>query len=378
MTEQLRIGVVGAGLIGQAVHIPTIKRLDQQFAIVAVADPSEKVRSGLAARYPDVNFHADWRSLLDSEALDAVVICSPHATHAVVTLTALDLGLHVFVEKPLAIRLDDIDEIERRATEQNRVVQVGYMKRYDAAYESLLEVVPQDPSRVRMIDVVTYDPWMARPPFAPDNLIVGDDVPDAVRAELARVEREQVEAEVGVDDPPAVKAFSQVYLQALIHDVNLVHGILDHLGIETPLPAITSSHWADGKAAHAIFALPDGARWQCAWLLLDGQHEFRETANLYIDDRIISLQFDAPYLRERPTTLEIRAGGEAGETRQMTTSRFKDPYAAELEHFHDCIANGIMCRTPPAQARTDQHALRAAFLVRQSIGTSTESYTHAP
>lgn len=367
MTEQLRIGVIGAGLIGQAVHIPTLRRLDQTFVLVAVADPSEKVRTGLSARYPEVKFHADWRSMLEAETLDAVLVCSPHATHAEITLAALDLGLHVFVEKPLAITLNDIDQIERRRLEKGLVVQVGYMKRFDAGYESLLDVLPATAEDLRLIDVVTYDPWMARTPFAPSDLIIGDDVPEALRVELAKLEREQVEAEVGVDDPTSVKAFSQVYLQALIHDVNLVHGVLEHLCVDLPLLAITSAHWAAGEGAHAVFALPNGARWQTTWLLLDGQNEFRETASFYLDDRIQRLQFDVPYLRERPTTLVTSEAGDHGRTRQTVEARADDPYAGELRHFHDCITKGISCRTPPTQARIDQQALVAAFLAQGEL-----------
>jgi predicted dehydrogenase len=363
-SKQLRVGVIGAGLISQAVHLPTLRALSELYAIAGVADPSEKVRAGLGGRYPEARFYEDWRRLLEAEELDAVLVCSPHATHAGVTLAALDGGLHAFVEKPLAITTQDIDAIDRLRLEKGLVVQVGYMKRFDPGYEALLDALPDDLSALRLIDVVTYDPWMARPPFTPVDLIAGDDVSDAERAALAKLEQKQVETAVGINDPESVKAFSHVYLQALIHDVNLVHGVLEHFGVAVPVEAVTSGHWANGRAAHVVFRLPGGARWQSSWLLLERQQEFREVSKFYFSDAVYGLSFDAPYLRERPSVLEFSKGAGTGEVRRACVSRVGDAYRAELQHFHACITRGATCRTPPQQARIDSLALQVAFAAR--------------
>jgi predicted dehydrogenase len=363
VSEPLRTGVIGGGLIAQTVHLPTLAALPEHFQCVAIADPSRVVREALAARY-DVHAHEDWRVLLDEEELDAVVVCSPHATHAEITLAALDRGVHVLVEKPLCIGVDDADAICARQVATGRVVQVGYMKRYDVGFASLLQALPADATDLRFIDVVTYDPWMARPPFAPADLIVGRDIPESVLRAAAERERAQVEAAVGRGDPASVKAFSYTFLACLVHDVNLVHGVLERLGVTLPLPAIGAGHWADGRAAEATFRLPDGALWRSAWLLLEGLEEFRETASFYFGNAIHTLRFSAPYLREQPTIHEIVAG-DHGTQRRSRTAKIVDAYRAELEHFHACVVDGAVCRTPPEQARLDLAALREAFLAQR-------------
>ena len=88
--EPLRIGVVGGGLIAQAVHLPRLAADPARFAVVGIADPSPKVIGALAARYAPAHGYLDWRDLLDREELDAVAVCSPHSTHAEVVLAALD------------------------------------------------------------------------------------------------------------------------------------------------------------------------------------------------------------------------------------------------------------------------------------------------
>ena len=73
----------------------------------------------MCARFHIAGEHADWRSLIDAGGLDAVLIASPAGTHVEIVLTALEAGLHVFCEKPLAITLADIDRITR-ARDQRR------------------------------------------------------------------------------------------------------------------------------------------------------------------------------------------------------------------------------------------------------------------
>src|SRR3954452_18030121 len=91
---QLRIGVVGAGFAAQVERLPLLAELADRFVLAGVADPDRARRRTVAARYgiPDFAAHED---LLAARELDAVVVCSPDATHAEVTVDALAAGLHV-------------------------------------------------------------------------------------------------------------------------------------------------------------------------------------------------------------------------------------------------------------------------------------------
>jgi predicted dehydrogenase len=361
-SEILRIGVVGGGLIAQAIHLPRIARLSERFELVAVVDPSKTVREALCARYPSARPYDDARRMLSAEAPDCIVICSPNATHAEVTLAALDAGVNVLVEKPLCIDPADAHRICRRRDETGLVVQVGYMKRFDAGYESLLECLPAGRADVRMIDVVTYDPYLPRAPFvAADRLVVGADIPAQAGDALRASERDQVEAAVGTVSPATVRTFSETYLACLVHDVNLVRGVLGHLGLESPVTPLGSNHWAAGKAADALMRLSNGASWHCAWLLLEGLEEFRESASFYFDDVVHELRFSAPYLAEHATVHRIVSADGARQTSE-SRRRIADSYLAQLEHFHACIVDRSPCRNPPEEATMDIEVLRDLFL----------------
>src|SRR5206468_1988046 len=120
----VRVGVVGAGLVAQAEHLPYLSAMRDRYSIAALAEPSLTVRDALGARYGMAGLHADYHAMLDAGGLDAVVVCSPHGTHAEVVLAALDAGLHVFVEKPMCITVADADEIVAARDRTGSVVQV--------------------------------------------------------------------------------------------------------------------------------------------------------------------------------------------------------------------------------------------------------------
>lgn len=362
MSPVVRVGVVGGGFIAQAVHLPILTTMPDRFTVAAIADPSRRVRDALSARYAPVKSHPDWRELLEQDELDAVVVCTPHATHAAIIRAALDRGLHVFVEKPLCIAVEDADAICEQAAARERVVQVGYMKRFSSAYSSFLEALPASPEGLRLLDVLTYDPWMAREPFVPwSTMTPADDVPADVLAAAAEDERRQVAQAVGRHDPDTVRAYSYTFLACLVHDVNLVHGALDRLGLASGAEPRESAVWADGNAASASLQLPGGAIWRTSWMLLPGLMNFEERVGVYFDDAIHELTFPAPYHGEAPITHRVTLGtGGAHEVRRR--SFVEDPFALELEHFHDCITSGATCRTPAEQGRRDLVVLRDLFL----------------
>ena len=126
----LRVALFGAGLVGQASHALTLSDDRERFDLVAVADPSETVRTAVAARFRIPNAVGTLEEAL-ALGLDAVVIAVPDPAHRPAVLTALAAGVHVFCEKPLAVSVEEVDEI--LAARGDRVVQVGYMKLYDPA-----------------------------------------------------------------------------------------------------------------------------------------------------------------------------------------------------------------------------------------------------
>ncbi len=362
----LRVGVVGGGMIAQAMHLPYLNELQDRFAIAALAEPSRTVRDALRARFTIPDGYDDWRSMLDGSALDAVLIAAPAATHADVTVAALEQGLHVFCEKPLAITLADIDRITAARDRADRVVQVGYMKRHDPAFRRALEEMPDSADRLRYVNILVNDPeWL--PYFLPGDIVRAGDVPADVIDSTRRAESEQVEEAVGRGDPAACFAFSDGYLGSLVHHVNIVNGFLEKMGEPLPARVVDGAWWEGGRGIAGYCVLANGARWDSAWIQLLETREYRESIQLFFDTEIHSLTFPSPWLKMSPTVYE-RQTPDAYANAVHRYRSFEEAFRRELVHFHDCCVNGTACLTPPEQARLDTELLTAMFLAAEERG----------
>jgi predicted dehydrogenase len=128
MTD-LGIGVIGAGRIAQAAHLPALGRADGA-RLVALCDPSAQVVDTLSRRF-DVPGYATPRELLADSAVESVIVAVPDRLHRAVAEEALRAGKHVLIEKPLAGTIDDAEALARTVAETGLHLQVGAMKRYD-------------------------------------------------------------------------------------------------------------------------------------------------------------------------------------------------------------------------------------------------------
>src|SRR5688572_33338021 len=127
--ERLKVGIIGGGAITQVAHLPVLKKL-KVVEVPAICDTDLPKARALADRFGIKDAFDDIEDLLRFEALDAVVICSPNHLHESHILAALSAGLHVLVEKPLAMTAASVQRILRAVEKQGRVVMVGMNHRY--------------------------------------------------------------------------------------------------------------------------------------------------------------------------------------------------------------------------------------------------------
>jgi predicted dehydrogenase len=356
----VRVGVVGGGLVAQAEHLPYLSSLRDRFTLAALAEPSATVREALGARYGISGLHADYRSLLDAGNVDALVVCSPAGTHAEVVLAALDAGLHVFVEKPMCITVVDADAIIGARDRADKIVQVGTMKRYDPAVEAMLEALPGSAADLRYVSVVVNDPE-AEPYFEPGEIVRGSDVPRELIDTTRRQEAEQVEQAVGSGTEEVVRAFSESFLGSLLHDLSVVHGMLERLGEPLPAQVVAGDWWNEGRAVYGALRLQNGTRVDAAWIQLLDTFEYRETIQFMFADEVHTLEFPSPWLKQHPTVYRrSRRDGRVDDVRIVNA--YDESFSRELRHFHSCIVDGTPCRTPPEGARRDIEVLTKMFL----------------
>ncbi|WP_162917174.1 Gfo/Idh/MocA family protein [Dongia deserti] len=358
--KRLRVGLVGAGLVGQAEHAFYLWEERERFEFVALADASASVREAIKQRYGLQHVCADINGLL-TRGLDAVVIAAPDALHPDLAVAALEAGLHVLCEKPLALTLPGCDRIAAARDRSGRVLQVAYMKRHDPAYKRALELLP-DLADVKLISVEVndpdFEPFIAHLPMTWPN-----DIPAALRSESRAATAVQLRQSAGSDlTESAARALGSGYLSAMVHDVAVVHGMLAHLGSEMPRAVDQAAWFDDGRGVQLAFGLASGGRVSITHLTLPGVPDYTERVTAYCTDRIIELVFPAPYLRHEPTRLTVKhgAGRHALETVDYRPS-YEEAFREQLRAFHAAACGDAPVSTPVEQARCDIELLISAF-----------------
>lgn len=160
----VRVALIGAGRIGKN-HAEIVARRVPGAALEAVVDPVDGAARALAdsldvgKAYPDVD-----EALTDGD-IDAVVISAPARSHTDLVVRAAAAGKHVFVEKPMAITLEDADRAIAAADAAGIVLQVGFNRRFAAGFAAARAAI--DDGKIgtpQLLRSLTRDPG----PFAAD------------------------------------------------------------------------------------------------------------------------------------------------------------------------------------------------------------------
>ncbi len=349
--KRVKIGVVGAGLIGQVEHIPNLQRLSDQFEIVGIADASPQMRTELGRR--GFKTFEDYRGLLEA-GLEAILVAAPDQYHAEITLAALRKGIHVFCEKPLCFSVAEASEIADAQKRAGKVVQVGYMKRFDPNYELLLGMIPNNGEGLRYISVEVQDPdsW----PFNQHqgNFLKPDDVPAALIADGRQRRETQVQRATGrILEGASMWGFTNSYCSSLIHNINAVHGMLDVMGLATGT-IIGAAFFAGGDGGHGSVRLTGkDAIWQMTHLFVPKVADYRERITLYFDAAVYELTFPSPYLNHFPTRLTVaRSDGNVWQRTEYRAG-YEEAFIRELQGFWASVTADAPVRNTIAAAARD-------------------------
>jgi predicted dehydrogenase len=127
--KKIRVGIVGLGGIAQIAHIPILKKLPD-VEIVAVCDIEEAKVQWIGERYKIPKVYIYSEEMIEKENLDAVHICTPNHMHMPDAVDALKHGMHVLVERPIAVTVERAQKIVDAARQNKRILMVGMNHRF--------------------------------------------------------------------------------------------------------------------------------------------------------------------------------------------------------------------------------------------------------
>ena len=136
---EIRVGVVGCGVIAYWVHLRLLQKMNG-VRLVAASDPDAAARER-ATRIVSVPICADSHEIIHNPEIDAVVICAPTGVHADLAVDSLNAGKHVFVEKPIAATIEDARRVIAAADRSQLTAMVGFSRRLHPLYQQARRLI---------------------------------------------------------------------------------------------------------------------------------------------------------------------------------------------------------------------------------------------
>jgi len=309
--KEVRIAILGAGIIAQSIHIPSILRAG--FKLAGVCDLSPSRANEVGSRY-GVTGYTNPEDVFADESIDAVLIATP-GSHAQLTIQALQAGKHVLVEKPLALNLLEIDAIERAHQQTQSVLQVGYMKMHDPLTKRASSEIAQ------LTDVRLVRVTVSHPDDAPqiEHLRMRPPINDADQKLIQQaIDYEKEQTEISI--PGASVDFGNYYRNvihgSLIHETSLLRG----LGFD--LPTVWDAEIfpkLQGSTPSSLLAVgvSGDTRFVLSWNWLPEYPEYDEELKVLGSNGRVEYHLAKPYiLEERSRLISQRHNGQE---RQDTT-----------------------------------------------------------
>lgn len=137
--SKIKLGIIGAGRMG-ITHYSIINS-HPDITVTAIADTSGVVLSLMEKYLKGLTVYKDYEKLLDSNKVNAVLICTPPALHHPIIKKCADRGIHVFTEKPFTTNFSQASELADLYKATGLVNQVGYVNRFNDVFVKTKELI---------------------------------------------------------------------------------------------------------------------------------------------------------------------------------------------------------------------------------------------
>ena len=325
--ETLRVGVAGFGSMGRN-HVRNLLARDD-VRLVAVAEPEESGRLAVGQQAPDVATFPDPHEMLASVAMDAIVVAIPTTLHHGVAIDAIERGVAVLVEKPIAPTVAEGRAMVEAANANGVLLQVGHIERFNPAVLELARRL-RSGALSRIFTVRT---------------IRGGPTPERIQ-----------DVGVGID--------------LATHDVDVICHLLGAQPTRIYAEATRHVHTAHEDLVYGLLAFPGGVLGQIDvnWLTPEKQRRvvvLGEEGMFDVDYLSQALHFTRGRDDLAPTYLDGYAPMIRGERRSLPVAP-GEPLRRELDAFFAAVRDG-----GPA-AVTGEEGVRAVALATMLLRSATE------
>jgi len=345
----LKIGYVGCGFMAQKVHLPNILAL-AECDLAAIAEVRPQLGRKVQDRFRIPKLYPDHLELAQDPEIEAVAVSGHFAGQGEIAIDLLKAGKDVFMEKPMAVSVEQAERILAAENAGDGRLMVGYMKRYDPGNV----MVKQLADRFRASGELGPIRYVRNHGFCGD-WTAGLDTPFIKTDEPL---------------PPAPSAwpawlperFRQGYLgylQQFTHNVNLVRWFLG-AGADVEVKAVQ----LDAEKGYFGVAVLEVAG--TTTVIESGAvkyHGWDEHTQIYFADGWIRTEAPPLLLRNAPATVEVYRGDQGDKVLSQTfpADGRTWSYKEEMRHFAQCAQTGAPCRSPASDAAEDVRTLENIY-----------------
>ena len=272
--KPLRVGIIGAGAVTSTIHLPILTRRRDLFEIAGLYDLNFAAVNSLSERFaisPEKRF-SNINEMLSNATLDAVLVLNS-GSHADIVKLALQAGLEVFCEKPLAYTKRELHEIHEALRQSKNRLMIGYMKSHDLSVKRAAELIAQE-GRPRMVDVLVLHPSSDSQLVTSELSVDLPEVPEDLYEKLNASARENEKEALGPLADHIGAFYTNVLCGSLIHELS----VLRTLGLQ-----ITEIDWVDRwpktgttNSVVVLAQTADGIRISLRWLYIKNYPEYQE------------------------------------------------------------------------------------------------------
>jgi len=339
LVERVRFGYVGCGFMAQKVHIPNFKDIPS-CEFLALAEVREKLGRKVQSRYGIPRFYRNHLELADDPDIEAVGVSAPFALQGEIARDLLAARKHIFMEKPMAVSVEQAEMILAAGKASGRRLMVAYMKRYDAGNELVKETVARHRS----------DGELGRMLLARNHGFCGDWICNLDTPMETTDEKPPESPEQGPSWLPKEFHRSYIgYLQQYTHNVNLLRWFLD-AGENVKVKHVDLD--ADGMTGLVVFDMA-GVR----AIIESGSlshYRWDEETQIYFQHGWVKTWAPPLLLKNVPAEIEIYRARNIQEFRRpIPKSCWTWSYKREAEHFIERVASGEPFRSSGEDTLTD-------------------------
>lgn len=319
MAQTVRIGLIGAGFMGQKAHLENYVTIPE-CKIVALAEGREATARQVADRFGIEHVYPHHRAMLAAEELDAVVAIMPYRLYHAVVPEVLQAGLSLLTEKPMCLRTDTARGLAELADRQGVVYYVGYMKRSLPATQEAVKTLRQWKASGE-VGAMRY----LRAVMPPGNWTFDIERPVSGRDEPVSYEGEAPEAPPEHLSPEMQRKYDS-FVNYYIHQVNLIRYLLGedwHVTHVDPTEAVLAG---ESESGVPVVLEMQGYGLRNGW---------EESYRVVFEGGKVDLSVPAPLARQRGGELEIFSAAT-----QTSVQPILPPHWCFLEqarHFVRCL-----------------------------------------